>query len=442
MSRADAETRRRPASNPGRLRSRFVLMLGGEAVQSAFHFALNIGLVRSLSQADYGLFAIVFLIGGIGLTYVRALAGVPASTFVPRRHGQRAARAYDVTFGSGAVAVSALFGLGSATALWLLFGTAAGALGGGAFVALWCLRSYLRLALFAKRRPLEAGLGDLAFAVSGTVLAFWFVKGEGVARIDGVFLALAIAHAVGSAASLLALGEPVRVDFGPSTRRRYGALRPQLFWSLVGVTTTNLQSQGQTLIVALVAGPEAYAPIAAALVLFAPLRLSAGALLNMAQPELAAAMARRDLAAARRLVLVCVAVILAGAVACSGIVLAAFPLIASHLFASKFSGQSLGLITALLWLVATVSLGYAAPRILLEAVGAFRFLAVVSAVTAVIGGVAVSVLLVVSTPAWSVLGLLLSETIVLAACVVGVRRRLAVPDLEGPACLAGRSARS
>ena len=424
MTRVDAAAGSRVFAGTGGLRSRFVLMLGGEAVQSAFHFGLNVGLVRSLSQADYGLFAIVFLVGGIGLTYVRSLAGVPASTFVPRRHGQRAARAYDVTFGSGAVAISALFGLGVAFALWLVMGTAAGALAGGAFVALWCLRSYLRLALFAKRRPLEAGLGDLAFALSGTVLAWWFVRGEGLARIDGVLVALAVAHAVGSAVSVLALRDPVRVDFGASTRRRYRGLRHQLAWSFVGVTTTNLQSQGQTLLVALVAGPEAYAPIAAALVLFAPLRLSAGALLNMAQPELAAAMARRDTAAARRLVLVCAAVILGAALACGAVLFAAFPSIASHLFASKFAGQPLGLITALLWLVATVSLGYAAPRILLEAVGAFRFLAAVSAVTAVVGAAAVSLLLVLSTPAWSVLGLLLSETLVLAACVAGTWRRL------------------
>ena len=430
MSRTEAVAGRPAPAGAGRLRKRFVLMLGGEAVQSAFHFGLNIGLVRSLSQADYGLFAIVFLIGGIGLTYVRALAGVPASIFVPRKHGRRAARAYDVTFGSGALAVSGLFGLG--VGVGLLFVPHAGAWQGGAFVALWCLRSYLRLSLFAKRRPVEAGLGDLAFATSGTALAFWLVAGSGMSRIDGVFLALALAHALGIAVSLLVLREPVRVSFGSATRRRYRGLWTQLTWSFVGVTTTNLQSQGQTLLVALLAGPEAYAPMAAALVLFAPLRLSAGALLNMAQPELSAALATPDVVQARRLMFRCAAVIVAGTIACGLTLLALFPIVSAHLFASKFVDQPLGLITTLLWLVSTISLTYAPPRVLLEAAGEFRFLAIVSAVTAVAGAIAVTALLLLATPAWSILGLLLSETMVLVACAWGVSGRLPDPARARP----------
>lgn len=413
----------------GGLRGRFVLMLGGEVVQSAFHFGLNIGLVRALSQADYGIFAIVFLVGGIGLTYVRALAGVPASIYVPRRHGQLAGRAYEVTFGSGAVVISGLFGLGVGIALLALPG--ADPLEGGAFVGLWCLRSYLRLALFAKRRPFEAGVGDVVFALSGLVLTVWLVRGSGLARIDGVFLALAGAHALGTAASLLALREPVRLCFGAPTRRRYRRLGGQLAWSFLGVTTTNLQGQGQTLLVAVVAGPGAYAPIAATLVLFAPLRLTAGALLNMVQPELAAAMARRDVAAARRLVLLTAGAIEVGALACGLALLFGFPLVRSHLFAGRFTDAPLGLTTVLLWCVAATSFGYAAPRILLEAVGAFRFLALVSAAAAAIGAATVAALLIVSTPAWSILGLLLSEVVVLAACTAAAVPRLSRPRPPG-----------
>lgn len=402
---------------------RFALMLGGEVVQSAFHFGLNIALVHTLSQADYGLFAIIFLVGGIGLTYVRALAGVPAGTYVPRRPDHRSSRAYEVTFGSGAVAVSALFGLGVAAALLLMPG--ANPVEGGAFVGLWCLRSYLRLALFAKRRPREACLGDLAFALGGTALGLGLIHGSGMARIDGVFLALACAHALGCAVSLLALGEPVRVSFGPATRRRYGALRGKLTWSLVGVTTTNLQGQGQTLLVALVAGPEAYAPIAASLVLFAPLRLTAGALLNMLQPEIAAALASGDARRRRDLVRKAGALIAGGALAYGLVLLAAFPFVRSHLFGGRFEGEPFGLITALMWFVSAVSLGYAAPRILLETRGAFRFLALVSAVAAIVGASLVALLLVASTPAWSILGLLASEAIVLVACSGVLDRRSA-----------------
>lgn len=394
---------------------RFALMLGGEVVQSAFHFGLNIALVRTLTQHEYGIFAIVFLVGGIGLTYVRALAGVPVATFVPPRLGRRSAQAVEVTFGSGAILVALLIGGGVAGAL--LVTAEVDPLVGGGFVALWCLRGYLRLALFAKRRPLEAGLGDLAFALAGTGLALLLAQhGDDSARIDGVFLALACAHLVGIGVSLLALREKLRVSFGAAFRRRYRALGAKLAWSLVGVTTTNLQGQGQTLLVALVAGPDAYAPIAAALVLFAPLRLTAAALVNMVQPEIAAHLGRGDRIAARALARNAAGLLQLGCLAYGGALLWVLPIIDAHLFAGRFSHEPLGLITGLLWAVVTVSLTYAAPRVLLETAQDFRFLAGLSAGSAAAGLAAVTGLLVVSSPAWSILGLLLSEVIVFAAC--------------------------
>ncbi len=396
------------------LLARFVLILGGEFVQSAFHFALNIALVRTLTQYDYGVFSIVFLVGGIGLTYVRALAGVPAITFVPPRLGRAGAKAIEVTFGSGALLVSVLIGAGVCVAL--LFTPQVHPLPGGLFVALWCLRSYLRLAFFAKRRPLESGLGDLTFALLGTGLALLLVHGDDARRIEGVFVALACAHAAGILVSLAALRERVRVSFGAPFRRRYGALRGKLGWSLLGVTTTTLQGQGQVLVAALIAGPDAYAPIAACLVLFAPLRLGASALGNMVQPEIAAHLASGDLTGARRLARRATLLLVAGCLAYGGLLLLGMPVIDAHLFAGRYAHEPLALITGLLWAVVTVSLAYGAPRLLLETAQDFRFLAGLSAASAAAGMAAVTLLLVVSTPAWSILGLLLSETIVLVAC--------------------------
>ena len=50
-------------------------------VLARVQFGLNIGLARSLSPHDYGRVAILFLVGGLALTYVRALAKfIPAET--------------------------------------------------------------------------------------------------------------------------------------------------------------------------------------------------------------------------------------------------------------------------------------------------------------------------------------------------------------------------
>jgi len=50
---------------PTQLVRRLVLMIGGEAMQSGFHFALNIALLHMLSAQGYGLFAIGMVMGGV-----------------------------------------------------------------------------------------------------------------------------------------------------------------------------------------------------------------------------------------------------------------------------------------------------------------------------------------------------------------------------------------
>ncbi len=399
----------------------FAVTLFGEVVQSGFHFALNIMLVRSLTQHDYGVFAIVFLAGGLALTYVRALAGVPISTFLPAQRDRRAGRAIDVTFGTGALAVSVVVGLGIAG--FLVVADTVNPVAGGAFVLLWCLRSYLRLALYAKNLAAFATASDVTFALSGAALAFLLVHGDDAARTDGVFVALACAHAVGIATALLAVRQPIRLSLKASSWRRYHTIRRQLGWSLVGVTTTNLQGQGQTLAMALLLGPDAYAPIAAALILFAPLRLGAAALVNMTQPEMGAQIGRGDRRGAVRLAGLTAGLLLLGCTAYGLLLLVSMPLIETHFFAARFSGQAFGLIVLILWAVVTVSLTYAPLRVLLEVLQDFRFLAALSAVAAVAGLLTVCALLLTVPPEWSLLGLLMSELLILIGCAAVLRPR-------------------
>ena len=59
---------------------------------------------------------------------------------------------------------------------------------------------------------------------------------------------------------------------------------------------------GPDLLFALLAGPAAYAPIAATLVLYAPLRVPTSALMNMVLPEIIRLLAVGQIKAARRLV--------------------------------------------------------------------------------------------------------------------------------------------
>lgn len=398
-----------------RLARRFILMLGGEVTQSAFHFGINIVLARSLSPHDYGRFAILFLVGGLALTYIRSLAGVPATITIPPRAGRRAARGFDVTFGTVAVILSATIAAGVCAALMAT--SDINALAGSLFVGLWSLRSYLRLALFAKHRPAISGLGDVVFALSGTAFTVAMIHFQGAPSLDETLFALACANGLGIVASLALLREPIRLSLGRSVRRRYGAMIPTLSWSLVNVTTANVQGQGQSLLVAAIAGPAAYAPMAATFVLFSPLRLSASALINMVQPEVAGHLARGDFPLARRFAFICSGLLGLGCIVYGVVILWALELIEHKLFAGQFAGAPMTLIAVAAWAIVTVSLIHAPMRVLMETMQEFRPLAVIAGVSVGIGAVAVIGLLLVAQPAWSLFGVLGSEVVVLAGCL-------------------------
>ncbi len=396
---------------------RLALMIGGEAMQSGFHFALNILLVHMLSAQDYGVFAIVMVIGGLSLTYIRSLTAMPASIWIGQSRTKSAADIFEVTFGSGATLLSTLIGLGVAILLHLWLGT--GAIAGGCFIGLWSMRSHLRTAFFALGRQKVVSFGDLAFTLSGvglTGVALW-MRGD---LLQEVLLVLAAANGLGIVVMLSLARRPVRVSFGRGVWRRYRRLRGQLGWSGVSVTMGNLQAQGMALLVAAIAGPAGYAPIAAVLVLFVPLRVGAAALVNMVQPELSGLLARGEIDKVWRRTKVWSAIMAAGGIIYGAGMIALLPFIKSQ----AFVGTPIYLLGFLAWAIYTVSMLYVMPRAVLEILSAFRTLAFIAAAAAVVGMGTVGVILHMAPPAWSLAGAAISETIVLVASWLVVRRRL------------------
>jgi O-antigen/teichoic acid export membrane protein len=393
-----------------RIPKRLVVMICSEGMQSALHFGLNIVLLRSLSPRDYGVFAIVLLIGGLGLTYIRALTAMPAAIRIGRSRGPRAADAYDVIFGSGAFVLSFLIALIVAVLLRLWLG--ADTSSGGIFVGLWSLRSHIRTAHFARGRPWTVTIGDTVFFVSGALLALGLMWTSGEERLHATFALLAVANALGIGAMLGASRRVVRVSLRRSVRRHYAGVWRQLGWSGVSVTTSNLQGQGFALVVAAMAGPAAYAPIAAVFVFFVPLRLVATALINLTQPRFASELARGDTARVWSQARDWSAVMGIGALVYGIVVALVLPLLKSRVFASN----DMPVILILTWVIAIVVQMYVMPRIVLEAVGAFQRIAVITTVAGIAGMSIVAIILLIAPAAWSLAGALVSEAIVLIAC--------------------------
>lgn len=400
-----------------RLLNRLVVMVGGEAMQSGFHFALNIVLIHMMSAHDYGIFAIGMVMGGIGLSYIRSLTAVPASIWIGRSTRKRQAYAYDVTFSSAALVLSVVMGIVAFALLQAWDGN--GAVECGVFVALWSLRSHLRTSYFAHRRQWLVSISDLAFTVFGvltTALVFWYFQNG----LPGIFASLAIANGLGVIVLLVGARLPARISYRASVRRRMAGLWRQLRWSAFGATTTNIQGQCLALLVAGFAGPAAYAPIAAVLVFFAPLRIIATAFVNMMQPELSSLLARGQTTKIWQQSKLWSVFLGVGGVLYGAAVIVVLPFIKSQ----AFENASIHFIGIFAFAIFFMTMLYVMPRITLEVMSDFKTVAIITSIAAVIGLVSVAILLAVAAPPWSLAGAALSEAIVLLASWFAMRRRL------------------
>jgi hypothetical protein len=279
------------------------------------------------------------------------------------------------------------------------------------------LRSYVRMAFFAQQRAALATACDFVFALAATGLCVPIIMSADTSDIlRDVFLALTAAHAAGVAVSLMLLRQPIRLSLRKSIRLRFAKLLPSLSWSIVSVTSATMQSQGPTLVIATLAGPAAYAPIAAMTAILSPLRLAAIALANMTQPELARILHGPSSGRMLTLLMTMSLGILAACVAYEVALAAAFPYLRDHLFAGRFVGSSLHLITLELACIATAAMLSAPPKILLEATRDFKRTAVVSIIGAIVGVPLVAFLVMTRSVAVSMVGLLVSEIVVFVGC--------------------------
>ena len=203
---------------------------------------------------------------------------------------------------------------------------------------------------------------------------------------------------------------------GEDAARRYRRLWRSFAWSVAATATANLQGQGPMLLVGLLAGPAAYAPIAAVLVLFSPLRLLGTVVVNLTQPEMARLIAAGE---ARRLRLVAAAgsaVLTAACLAYGAALLLLAGPIEAHLFAGHFAREPFALIVALVFATVTLTMLYAGPKTLLETRRGFRSLAAMALASAGLGMSLVAALVVLVAPAWSMAGVAASEIVVLIWC--------------------------
>jgi O-antigen/teichoic acid export membrane protein len=404
---------------------KYLLSLGGEGLQSGFHFVLNLLLIRELTAYDYGVFAIVFILGGISVTYGNALVSIPANVHIARLRSPGAVNFQDVAFGSVALAVCCGMAVIVALGLWLTIDRLGESLAGGAFVGMWTLRNHVRSAMFARQHIYTVTLSDISYTAAGVVLvAALLYLGTSVPQATMILLFLALANAVGTGVALALLRRPIRVSFRRGVRRLYRGILAEIWWSLIWVTMWNIQGQGLMFLVAAIVGPAAYAPIAAGLVLFRPLRTGVGAFINVVRPEFASGLAEGRHRQVKLTLFGSLGVIVLGCLAFGACIWLGWPILADYVYGAKFSSASMPLIVLLAWLNALISICYHVPLALVQAAREFRSVAISTIIGGLVGMALVTLLIAVSTVAWSLAGAAAGEAVALAYIWVAALRVL------------------
>lgn len=392
-----------------------LLSAGGESVQSAFHFALGILLIRALIPHDYGLYSVIFNLGGIALTYGNALMTVPSTVYLAHSKSPGAARFIESAFGSVALLVSVLLAVFVAIVLAAFSAPVATIPPASLFVGAWTLRNHLRLMAYASGHPFVATISDAVFSITGLgSVAILLLVTSGSPELPVLVWTLAGANVVACLAAVTQRSAPLRVSLRRSVRARYLKTWRDIAWSLFGVTTWNVQGQALTFLVAATHGVTAFAPIAAGIVVFRPFNTMVTAGINVLRPRLASDMARGRQSDALRTLLISMAIALtASAIYCTALWLA-WPLLDRHVFAGRFPNGTMETIMPLVAVTMTVALSYHVPMSVVQAGRGFRSFALATTLGGLVGVAAISVILWVADTKWSLIGVLLGEMVCFA----------------------------
>jgi O-antigen/teichoic acid export membrane protein len=316
-----------------------------------------------------------------------------------------------VVFSSIALVISAAIALIVTAGMWFAVGHAAAAVAAGAFIGLWTFRNHVRSAMFARRMMTKATVSDFSYAASGIILIAGLLwAGADLHNVTAVFAALAAANLVAIFVALYTPGRRLRVSFRRSVWQRYRAIWPDIVWSLIGVTTWNVQGQGMMFLVAAIAGPAAYAPVAAGIVLFSPLRPAISAVVNVFRPDFVSALANGRYRRVTVTLYGLSAIIVLACAAVSICIWLGWPLLQAHVFGEKFANASMPLIVALAGLIALIYKTYYVPLTLVQAAGQFKPVAIATTLGGIVGLLTVSVLLATTSVAWSLAGVVAGET--------------------------------
>lgn len=396
---------------------RYSIATVGPLSVSASHFLASLALLRELPPADFGLFAFVLVVIGFCFSLSNALIAAPYSVAVNQRgFGTSDASTFfkaNLLFSVsvGFVCAGIAFGIHASETPWLF----------GLFGGLAMLRWFARTHAYARHAPRRVAALDLVYATvlfSGLALT-WLLHAITLTSAITVFVSAGAAAVAVSGRSYL---KKQFIDAFTGDLKNYASIwRNQARWTLLGVASTEATLNIHAYLIMLIAGPAAFAPIAAATLFMKPIAMCANSLTQLERPAMARAIAAGNHGEALRrtrhyrwaIMLVWLVTVTVAA-----IILTWFP---RFILSDSYDLRIVIVATALLACIEGIQSWLVPDAALLQAADRFRLLASVTVRSCIVTIIAAFLLLVFVSPVAS-LGGVLAGSIVIAFSFAAFRR--------------------
>lgn len=386
---------------------RYGVGIAAPASVAIAHFAVQLLLLRHLTPAEFGTFALLMVLIQLGYGLSNALIATPYTVALHDAEMTEDARqsffsvnaVYALAFGLACAAIGAVFAGGAWIAVFAVYATMA------------MMRWFGRAHCYAVFRQMNAAASDLSYAVLLLLFAaiLWSVGRVDLLGISCALLAATIGSILAIRSGFFArqFGRAVLASLRP-----YGMTwKAQSRWSLLGVVTTEATSNAHAYLVSAFAGPAAFAPLAAASLFMRPVALAITSLTQLERPSLSRAIMANDLPKARAisrtfLIVLLLVWFVVAALAAAVLVLRPDLIAGQHYLASE-----LQLAFALLAAVALLQSVQTPASVFLQAARQFRMLALASVVASVVSVLLATAALLAAGPIYSLLGIIAGKAL-------------------------------
>jgi hypothetical protein len=396
-----------------RVAGRYGLNAAGPVSIAAAHFISALVFLQLLPPAEFGLIAFAFVAVPLFLSVAMSLTGASLYTTAYRQDVAQAAQTLhlkanlSISLAAGVVLMGLMLGCGAGWQASFLFGV---------YAAAMSLRQFARCFAYVNDRPFTVVASDVSYSVDVLfgVGVLYLLRDFGVFGLREIALVLASAAIVAMFPFGAAyLERQLSAGFGGWFSAYRIIWRDLARWSLLGVILTEVTVNAHAYLVTLIAGPAAFALIAAGALFLRPVSLFLTAIPDLERASMARGIVGGDPKAALasvRTFQIAGAVAWAATLAATAATLIWFP---SVVPGAHYPVADVAIVVAIWAAIMAVRVVRTPDSVLLQAAAEFKALAHAAVISGIVSFTLALALLLAFGPVASLAGILVGETVMM-----------------------------